>query len=76
LLEEKPDSGSKGLVKRIRQAAQDLGGALLVEHCPEALKTEVDVWGPTGDDFAAMSKLKAVWDPMGILAPGRFVGGL
>jgi len=48
----------------------------VVEHCHWDVKSRVDVWGTMGDDLTVMAKLKAVWDPKGILAPGRFVGGL
>ena len=48
----------------------------MVECCPAELKAEIDVWGPPGDDFEIMRKLKHAWDPKGILSPGRFVGGL
>lgn len=64
------------LLGRLRAAAEGLGGALILERCPSDLKAQVDVWGPPGDDFGVMQKLKAAWDPKGILAPGRFVGGL
>ncbi len=63
-------------VVRLRQAAADLGGTLVVEYCPLDLKTNVDVWGPGGDDLEAMRKMKAVWDPHDVLSPGRFVGGI
>jgi len=76
LLEQKLTPGVASLAARIRKAAEDLGGSLVVEHCPPDLKSAIDVWGPAGDDFEAMRKLKAVWDPKGILSPGRFVGGL
>ena len=64
------------LISRLRRIAWDLGGSLTVERCPLELKSEVDIWGPTRDDFEVMRKLKAAWDPKGILAPGRFVGGI
>ena len=64
------------LISRLRRIAWDLGGSLTVERCPLELKSEVDIWGPTRDDFEVMRKLKATWDPKGILAPGRFVGGI
>ncbi len=65
-----------GLVARLRGAASALGGALVVEQCPWEAKSEIDVWGPPGDDFEMMRKIKAAWDPSGVLSPGRFVGGL
>ena len=65
-----------GLVARLRQAAVDLGGRLVIEHCPVDLKSGVDVWGAGCDDLAAMRKMKSVWDPTEVLAPGRFVGSI
>jgi glycolate oxidase FAD binding subunit len=65
-----------GLIARLRDAAESLGGKLVVERCPAELKEKIDVWGPGGDDFEVMRRLKAAWDPKGTLAPGRFVGGL
>jgi glycolate oxidase FAD binding subunit len=74
LLDEPP--GLMALISRLRSAAEDLGGALIVERCAPELKERLDVWGAPGDDFGVMSKLKAAWDPKGVLSPGRFVGGL
>jgi FAD/FMN-containing dehydrogenase len=34
------------------------------------------VWGLPRADFAQMLKLKKVFDPAGVLSPGRFVGGI
>jgi len=76
LIETLGASVDLNLVKGLRQIAQNLGGVLVVERCPVNLKSHLDVWGPAGDDFEVMKKVKAVWDPKGVLAPGRFVGGL
>ncbi|MFB3920135.1 MAG: FAD-binding oxidoreductase [Terriglobia bacterium] len=64
------------LIGRLRKAAHEFGGALVVEGAPLEVKKQLDVWGPVGDDFATMKKMKALWDPDGILSPGRSVGGL
>jgi glycolate oxidase FAD binding subunit len=64
------------LINKLREVAQSLGGVLVVERCPAELKARLDVWGPVGDDFETMRKVKAAWDPKSTLAPGRFVGGL
>jgi glycolate dehydrogenase FAD-binding subunit len=66
----------EGSVKNIRKAAEGFGGSLVLEECPTELKSRVEVWGPVGDDFEAMRRLKAVWDPKGVLSPGRFMGWL
>jgi len=76
LLEPQRAREFPGLVLRLRRAAEDLGGTLLVEHCPWEFKREMEVWGSPGDGFDVMRRIKAVWDPKGILSPGRFVGGL
>ncbi len=66
----------KRLIERLRAAAGDLGGALVVERCLPALKRSIDAWGAPGDDLEVMRKLKAAWDPKGILSPGRALGGI
>jgi glycolate oxidase FAD binding subunit len=76
VLPETPSADLDALVARLRKTADALGGTLVVEHCPTEIKERMDVWGPTGDDFGAMREMKLVWDPKGILSPGRFVGGL
>lgn len=76
LLETSTAAALVALLRRLRKAAQGLGGVLVVEHCHWDIKSRVDVWGSTGDDFAVMAKVKAAWDPKGTLAPGRFVGGI
>jgi glycolate oxidase FAD binding subunit len=63
-------------VIRLRQAATDLGGSLVIEHCRTDLKGHVDVWGARGDDLDAMHRMKVVWDPQAVLSPGRFVDGI
>jgi glycolate oxidase FAD binding subunit len=64
------------LVARLRQAAAGTGGSLVIVRGPTDLKKQIDVWGGPGDGFDLMRKLKELWDPKGILSPGRFVGGL
>lgn len=75
-LQEKVTSNLGGFVSRLRNAAVDLKGTLVVEHCPLELKNQVDAWGAAGDDLEAMRKMKVAWDPQEVLSPGRFVGGI
>jgi glycolate oxidase FAD binding subunit len=76
LLQEVFSPNVAGLVGRLRQAVADLGGTLIVEHCPLELKGHLDVWGATGNDIEAMRKMKSLWDPKEVLSPGRFVAGI
>ena len=53
-----------------------VGGRAVMEWCPLNVKREMSVWPPAGDERALAQRLKSVFDPHGILAPGRFLGGL
>jgi len=64
------------LVTTLRHAVARLGGSLVVEACPLALKEKIDVWGEPAADFPLMQRLKEQFDPHGILNPGRFLGRL
>ncbi len=76
LLDPLKVSQMAGLIGRIRKAAEQAGGALVVVSAATDLKAQVDVWGTQGSGFELMRKMKAAWDPKGILAPGRFVGSI
>jgi glycolate oxidase FAD binding subunit len=47
-----------------------------IPFCPAEWKQELGVWGAPGENFAIMRRVKKAFDPQGILAPGRFVGGI
>lgn len=76
LLDAQDTSKTAGLIKRIRESAEKVGGALIVMSAPPEIKSRVDVWGTKGTGFDLMQKMKSAWDPKGILAPGRFVGSI
>ncbi len=69
------DEGAPALIA-LRRTASDLAGHLLVARAPAALKSTSDVWFPAPAALAAMRDLKAAFDPMRILNPGRFVARL
>lgn len=60
----------------IVQQAELLGGRAVVEWAPVSVKEKINIWGTLRDDFALMQRLKAQFDPQGILNPGRFYGGI
>jgi glycolate dehydrogenase FAD-binding subunit len=76
LLNPQNTSEVANLVRRLRRAAEKSGGALMVVSAPAELKAQVNAWGEPRTGFELMRKLKAAWDPKGILAPGRFVGSI
>jgi glycolate oxidase FAD binding subunit len=60
----------------IHAACAGLGGHLTIPWCPTEWKSALKIWGPPRADFALMQKVKRVFDPQGVLSPGRFVGGI
>jgi glycolate oxidase FAD binding subunit len=66
-----PELGAK-----MRAATELHGGSMVVECAPTALKEKLNPWGTPREDFVLMSSIKNSVDPLGILNPGRFLGGL
>jgi FAD/FMN-containing dehydrogenase len=64
------------LLATLRPLLEARGGGVVVERAGPAVKRGLDVWGDVGPGLALMRRTKATFDPSGILAPGRFVGGL
>jgi FAD/FMN-containing dehydrogenase len=60
----------------LMQAGLNAGARPMIEWCPTALKRDVNIWPPPGSDQPIAERLKKLFDPQGILAPGRFLGGL
>jgi len=53
-----------------------LEGNATIPWSPAEWKSALKVWGLPRADLEQMRKIKAVFDPGGILGPGRFLGGL
>ena len=65
-----------GDLRRVQESVSALGGSSIVERCPESAKINLDVWGSPPSGISVMRRLKTEFDPLGILNPGRFIGGL
>ena len=63
-------------LKAWRELVQGLGGQLMIEWAPLAVKEQVTVWDPPDAAMRVMERIKTELDPKGILNPGRFVGGI
>ncbi len=63
-------------VARTRELFERLGGSLVVQAAPEAVRAAVDPWGEPPAALALMKSLKERLDPRGRLAPGRHAGGI
>jgi glycolate oxidase FAD binding subunit len=60
-------------VRRTRVAAEAAGGTLVLMAAPDAFTRAVGAWGTPPATLEIMRRLKAAFDPNGILNPGRFV---
>ena len=60
---------------RVQGLAKGIGGSAVVERASPELKGRVSVWGDSPEGVHIMTRIKQRFDPMGILNPGRFVGG-
>jgi glycolate oxidase FAD binding subunit len=63
------------LVGELRRHFLETGGSAIVLRAATQIKAALDVWGPIGA-IGLMRRVKANFDPDGLLAPGRFVGGI
>src|SRR5579884_2693847 len=57
----------------LRQPALAAEGYAIVLHMPPAYENELERWGYRPQTLDIMQKLKARWDPQGILNPGGFL---
>jgi glycolate oxidase FAD binding subunit len=64
------------LVATLRPQLEARGGSLVVERAVLEVKRQVDVWGDAGPALTLMRRVKSVYDPGRVLAPGRFVAGI
>jgi len=48
----------------------------VIVRAPDGIKSQLDVWGDVGPNARLMRELKAKFDPLAQLNPGRFVAGI
>lgn len=60
----------------IEAMARERRGHSVVFAAPAALKTAVNVWGPSPPTLSLMRAIKRQFDPNELLNPGRFLGGI
>lgn len=72
-----PPGRGAALIAVAREVAARHHGTCVVEAAPPDVKAAAgDVFGPAREDFSIMRRLKDTLDPAGVLAPGRFLGGI
>ena len=78
-----PPARSEEALARVGRATNEifahcagLDGNAMIPWCPSEWKAALPVWGPERGDLGPMRALKKVFDPHGVFAPGRFMGGI
>ncbi len=72
-----PLAAAEAAILRLRQSVARLGGSVVVQAAPRALRERIDPWGPIEPGaFTLMAAIKKEFDPGAVLNSGRFVGGL
>lgn len=61
---------------KLRQTAVSRQGNLIIETAPPELKQHIDVWGSIEGTLSLMKQIKAKFDPVDLLNPGRFVSSI
>jgi glycolate oxidase FAD binding subunit len=72
---ETPPAEVAALVDGLRMALAPHQGSAVVRYAPEAVRDEIDLWGPVLA-MSLMRRVKDQFDPEHRLSPGRFVGGI
>ncbi len=67
-----PGDVSQALIGRLQPAARLAGGHAVVLSTTMGGLTRQAIWGPVDEDVVWMQKVKAQFDPKGLLNPGRF----
>jgi glycolate dehydrogenase FAD-binding subunit len=75
-LDDEEKNRVENAARAIHEVCAKLGGQSTIPWCPTAWKSNLNIWGPENSSFAQMQKIKTVFDPEGVLSPGRYVGGL
>jgi FAD/FMN-containing dehydrogenase len=63
-------------IEGLRERAEARGGAVVIEHAPEAVYGEIDPWGTPPGTVDLQRRIKAAFDPLNVLVPGRLPGSL
>lgn len=71
-------AGLKLAVNELIAAASIENGseAPMIEWCPAELKSQTNIWGRGREDVGLLRRVKNIFDPHGIMSPGRFAGGI
>jgi glycolate oxidase FAD binding subunit len=65
-----------GEIADLRSWAESVGGTVVIERAPDEMYASIDPWGSAPGSLAVQRRVKAAFDPDGIMVPGRLPGGV
>jgi glycolate oxidase FAD binding subunit len=65
-----------GDIPALREWAEAADGVVVIESAPAAVYAAIDPWGTPPSTVALQRRIKAAFDPVGVLVPGRLPGGV
>lgn len=70
-----PPARARGALEAVRTTLIARGGSCVALFAPASVREHLDMWGPIGG-LDLMHSVKARFDPAGVFASGRFIGGI
>lgn len=67
---------ARDLIADVRPWAESHGGAVVLSHGPDRIYDELGPWGTSPDSTDLQRRIKAAFDPLGVMVPGRLPGGV
>ena len=64
------------VLSEVRAWSEDSGGSTVVTAAPQSVYAEFDPWGSAPSTLDLQRRVKAAFDPAGVMVPGRLPGGL
>ena len=67
---------ARAVLTDVRHWSEGEGGSTVLSHGPADLYAEFDPWGSPPSTLDLQRRIKAAFDPAGVMVPGRLPGGL
>ena len=63
-------------IEDLREQVENLGGSVIIERAPDAVYAAVHPWGAPPATAELQRRIKAAFDPLRVLVPGRLPGDI
>jgi len=67
---------ARTVLTEVRAWSETVGGSTVIARAPDGLYAEFDSWGSPPSTLDLQRRIKAAFDPAGVMVPGRLPGGV